>query len=306
MPRLPSTQTYNDLNGEEARDILLDWCRQLLSSQPQLQRHLTLPMARMRLSLHLDVDMFIGGTIPVDSPPEQLTIDGSFELGNMAAVASIPLSSIKGIALNRDSLLGNISFDPATMERRGDYVFWKTDLSATVNAAPIPGGSVPDAVRAQHNLPISRPGYGPRDIGSHLFLSDIAEETEIRRAAAIPSPIPDPGPIPTPVDSTGGRQGIVADGYVFSSEPVNPNITGDAVHQVIPVDNGAIEVDMRGRDVNHAGITIPQVMRRASVKTQGDQKGALRGSVSGVYDAGPAGLMTGGINRTKLEFGNKH
>ena len=279
MARLPSTQTYNDLNGAEAIEILTDWFIQLLKSQPLLQPHLTLPHAKIGLSIDVRIEMYAGGTVPVTSPPDVQTVNGTVVVEN--------------------------------------------HLSTTVNAAPLPGGQPPDAVRRAHNLPISRPGYGPRDTGSHIFLSDVVAETErsarsIRdriaaasieqdqnRDAAARNADPDFAVRGT-VQSAGGRVGIVADGYVLAEAAVD-----HPLEQSIPVDNGEIKVELGGKGIEHAGMKVLDDTHRASVKTFGDGRGERRSSVNGVYDAGPRGLMNnpngGGLGsdgRPRISFGN--
>src|ERR1700761_1266655 len=124
MPRLPSQLTYNDLNGQEAVDILCDWFRQLLMSQTWAQRHITLPMAKVSLDVAVQVDMYIGGSVPIESPPETLTVAGSVSLDNHLSAQTGQQSSM-----------------PVRTESR---------LSTVINAAPIPGGVPPDQVREQH------------------------------------------------------------------------------------------------------------------------------------------------------------
>jgi len=262
--RLPSELTYNDLNGTEAREILVDWFRQLLASQPLLQPHLTLPMAKITLDIGVAIDMYIGGTVPVASPPERVDITGAVTLSNN---------------LGPNVRTGDATFHVKPSERSTEH------LSTVVNAAPIPGGQPPDQIREAHDLPIPRPGYGPREIGAHLFLADVVDKTVER--AENPKPAP-------------GRQGIVADGYVFSSEPMPaPTIRQEIL-------DGAIQIDLKGDGIQHAGTHVSAGTHRKSVKDFGDGKGAAYGSINGVIDHGPAGLMTGKFNRTKLGFGNNH
>lgn len=54
MP-LSSEQVYDELNGAEIKQILLQRFKDLLDSVPDFQKHLTLPRVRMRLSVHLDI-----------------------------------------------------------------------------------------------------------------------------------------------------------------------------------------------------------------------------------------------------------
>ena len=282
--RLPASLTYNDLNGREATEILVDWFRQLLKGHYLMQPHLTLPMAVLDLQVKVGVDMYVGGTVPVASPPDHIDITGGVKLTN-----EIPFGG--GVTASNDREVVVASHT-------------EHDFAATVNAAPVPGGLPPDQIREQHGLPVPRPGYGSRDTGSHLFLADIPDvdadvQAEAKRVfTAQPQP-----------DSTGGRRGDVAEGYVFSSEPVT-----HAGHQTIPVDNGRIEVRMDGEPVHAAGISVSAGTHVSSKRELGDQKGAPYESVNGVMDAGPRGLMrpgrgAGGLytdGRPRLSFGNGH
>ena len=155
LPRLPSQLTYNDLNGSEATEILVDWFRQLLRSNPQMQPHLTLPMAKFTLDVVVGIDMYVGGTVPVASPPEHMDITGVVTLDNSVAGGPVP-----SMCADRAPRLERVD------ERR---------LTGVINAAPIEGGRVPDEIRTSHDLPVPGPGYGPRSTGSHMFLSDIPD-----------------------------------------------------------------------------------------------------------------------------------
>lgn len=274
MNRLPSQLTYNDLNGREATEILVDWFRQLLSAQPLLQPHLTLPMAKITLDIGVQIDMYVGGTVPVASPPDTINIVGAVSLTN----------DLSSVGKTVDALAHALATRSVPGPEHTDE-----HVSTVINAAPLPGGNPPDQVREQHGLPVPRPGYGDRATGSHLFLADIHD--------------------------AGKREGVVAEGYQFS--PQMPSPTGAQVlEQTIPVDNGQIQIDMSGVGIRHeSGITVKAPDHRASVKDAGDQKGSKYGSVNGVLDAGPAGLMRkagqggaglGGDGRTRLSFGNSH
>jgi hypothetical protein len=297
--RLPSQLTYNDLNGREAVEILTNWFQQLLSTRPELQPHLTLPNARIGLVIGVSIDMFVGGTVPVASPPDKLEFGGQVVLDNQAP---------GGEPVGRAEFLKHVD---ATLEQ-------------IINVAPIAGGKVPDQVRADHDLPIGRPGYGPRDTGSHLFIADIVEQTDrnrgeerqSERAASARAREQDR----ERESPTGGREGIVAEGYQFSSEPASASVSVHAtsgIEQTIPMGGrGKIEIDLTGEGKLHDGGTIVKLgtMDVASAKSAGDQRGAEYGAVSGTYDAGPAGLARpnrggGGLysdGRSRISFGNKH
>jgi hypothetical protein len=280
MPRpvIPSQLTYNDLNGAEATEVLVDWFRQLLKSNPQMQPHLTLPMARFTLDINVGIDMYIGGSVPVESPPEHMDIAGSVSLDNKLA-GSQPRDI--QVLHPRDIL---------TPGRHMEHT--EQRLSTIVNAAPIPGGQPPDAVRESHDLPVPRPGYGPRDTGSHMFLADV-------------NTVPDP---------SGGRRGEVATGYTFSEQVVTPSHPAHALDQHIPVDKGEIHIDLTGDGIVHeSGMRVKERAHVSSVKEAGDERGKPYSSVNGVYDPGPAGLMTrrggGGLGsdgRPRISFGNSN
>ena len=171
------------------------------------------------------------------------------------------------------------------------------------------GGQPPDQIRHQHDLSISRPSYGPREIGAHVQIADIADvvnETNQRReAAGVRLPTNESNELTMDTDT--GRRGIVADGYVFAG----PVVTG-TVEQSIPVDNGQIDIDLSGQGRMHqGGMTVTAGTHTASKTKFGDRAGSKYGSVAATYDLGPAGLASGGgggglyrDGRTKLSFGN--
>jgi hypothetical protein len=250
--RLPSntTQTYNDLNGAEATEIVVDWVRQLLSRQPLLQPHLTLPNAKISIDLGIKVEMFAGGAVPFSSAPDALQFSGGLTVLHESSGESDSSRCLSGESI----------------------------LSAVINASPTPGGRPPDEIRAAHGLPVMQPGYAS---STQPFLSDIPH-------------IPEPA----------ARQGIVADGYVFAPCPAS----AEGEQQHIPIGSGAIDIDLSGRGEMRSGPVVNYgPTHRASVKAQGDGKGAIYGSVTGTYDPGPAGLaMPGGGARPRLSFGNNH
>ena len=69
MP-LPSTLTFNELNGEEVKQILESRCAQVLDGVPYFQKHITLPRVKMTFQVKLE--------IWADQPhPEQINIGDS-------------------------------------------------------------------------------------------------------------------------------------------------------------------------------------------------------------------------------------
>ena len=245
MAKLPSILTYNDLNGEEATEIIMDWVHQLVKSHPLMQRHLTLPMADIHINLDIDVDMHIGGAV-FGATPENLKIGG------------------------------------------------KTTLCARINAAPIDGGRPPDMVREQHNLPVSKPGYGSREVGSHMFMADIVEETAQRQAPKLPEVQPQR-------QSVRDSEVAMPETYVHASEcPVGID---QIPEQHIDIAAGGIDIDLSGKGRMRQGdMVVTAGSHVSSKKVLGDGGGTKYGSVSGTYDLGPAGLDRGQNNRSRIKF----
>ena len=293
---LPHRPPYNDLNGREAIEALCDWFRQAISSDPLLQPHLTLPMARIALAIDISIDMYIGGSVPIASPPDNHSIhrEGMIE-NNLSA---------EGPAVGPDGFEARTG-RVAPSEHRD------RTLQAAINAAPIPGGELPDKIREKHNLPIPGPGYGDRETGRHLFVGDPDMPAQEPYRFTVSRPVPQVNEPPNQAErirTAGTREGIVADGYKFADEVPRP-----VAVQEIPVGSGEIKIDMTGQGIQHAGMTVKERDHRASVKEFGDERGDKYSSVNGVYDAGPAGLMgkasrggggLGGDGRQRISFGN--
>jgi len=118
MP-LPSHLVYNELDGEEIREILTRRFVDLLSSVVYLQRHITLPHVRMRLSVVLE-------SYAEKRNPDTQTINDVLDI-----TTSVPAD------------------DSAPAE--------VTSLSLDINAAPMPGGQPPDQIRDEHGLGTVQP-----------------------------------------------------------------------------------------------------------------------------------------------------
>lgn len=72
MP-LPTGATFNELDGEEAKHVLVERFKARLSEVPYLQRHITLPRVRMTLSVTLE--------LYADQPtPERHEIEDQYNL----------------------------------------------------------------------------------------------------------------------------------------------------------------------------------------------------------------------------------
>jgi hypothetical protein len=132
MP-LPSRLTFNELNGDEAKQILIQRYTDLLNHVPWLQRHLTLP--RVRMSLDLRLEMYADQPTPeVHHISNDLVID-----------TDQPIDVAEEVNLH---------------------------LTDAVNAAPTPGGRPPDRLREEHQIHIPKPVMGDRSIGGHVVLVD--------------------------------------------------------------------------------------------------------------------------------------
>lgn len=130
MP-LSAEQVYNELNGEEVKEILFTRLADLLNRVPEFRRHLTLPRVRMTLSIHLDI---VGR-----NPP---TLEYTDDL----------------VVRMRDA-----EYTPGE-ENSPDYAEPETiahDLTANVIAdTTIENGQPPDLIREEHGLPILEPQRG--------------------------------------------------------------------------------------------------------------------------------------------------
>lgn len=132
MP-LPTTITFNELDGTEAAHVLKERFGQVLAQEPYLQRHITLPRVRMTLAVTLEMW--------VDQPyPEIKTITDSVMVNT-----SLPSQEAPAAVLTAESV---------------------------VSSAPIPGGHPPDQIREEHGLAIPQPARGPREVGGHIVTSD--------------------------------------------------------------------------------------------------------------------------------------
>lgn len=127
MPLAPE-MVYNDLNGEEVKEILLTRFADLLNKVPDFQRHLIIPRVKMRLNVQLEVH---GRNPPSFTITDDLTI-------RMRAGETQDL-------------------EPELF-----------DLTAEVNAdSGDPSGQPPDQVREEHGLPVMEPRKGPFGIEDH-------------------------------------------------------------------------------------------------------------------------------------------
>jgi hypothetical protein len=65
--RLPRTQKFDQLNGQEVKEILIDRLERVLEQSPHLQRHLTLPNVRIEMLLQVSLTMYADqqGATPV-------------------------------------------------------------------------------------------------------------------------------------------------------------------------------------------------------------------------------------------------
>lgn len=122
MP-LTAEQVYNDLNGEEAREILVVRLADLLNSIPEFRRNISITRARMKLSVVVDVH---GRT-----PPK-------FEVNDNFTIS-----------------VRNPGEAPLDIEVTHE-------LSAEINSdTTTEKGQPPDQIREEHGLPVMEPRRGP-------------------------------------------------------------------------------------------------------------------------------------------------
>lgn len=111
MP-LPAMLTFNELTGEEVREILENRCRQVFERVPQFQRHITLPRVKITLNVKLELwadqphpeTISIGDslTVVVETEPDVI------EAQSVDAAAPIPgghppdqIREIHGLSVSR-------------------------------------------------------------------------------------------------------------------------------------------------------------------------------------------------------------
>ncbi len=171
MP-LPSEQIYNDLTGEECREILIRRFADLLSLNPDLRPNLTLSRVRLTLVVHVEVH---GRTPPSFDIVDELTISTSRNLHK-------PVLDIPG----------------------SDHVDSTRTLASEINSDSLdPEGQPPDQIRIEHGLPTVQPTRSPMG-----FIEDAmtpAPPGEIKYAAWIPQ---DYGPARSRTGAEGPVVGI--------------------------------------------------------------------------------------------------
>lgn len=124
MP-LSAEQIYNDLSGEDVKQVLLTRFADLLSQVGEFQRHLTLPRVRMNLLVHLEVS---GRTPP------------SFDI--------------------KDDLVVRMREVPP-LQPGQEETNVNLDLEAEINSdTTTPGGQPPDQIREEHGIPVMEPVKG--------------------------------------------------------------------------------------------------------------------------------------------------
>lgn len=127
MP-LSKEAVYNDLNGQEAREILSQRFEQRLNEIPWLQRHLTLPRVRMKLSVVFE--------LYADQPtPESHAISDDFTIRIDSSDAA----------------------DTTSLHSLEPHLFETEDL---IDASP-ETGEPPEKLREDHHLPTTTPKKNP-------------------------------------------------------------------------------------------------------------------------------------------------
>jgi len=126
---------YNDLNGEEIKQILEVRFSQLLDEVTYLQRHITLPRVKMTLSVQLD--------IYAESPnPERQLITHSLEVIDE-------------------------NYTPTPADNKG---YKSVDLRSSIDSSP--KGQPPDQIREEHGVPIPYPSVTLDSRGRKIAIED--------------------------------------------------------------------------------------------------------------------------------------
>ena len=183
----------------------------------------------------------------------------------------------------------------APFQPESAYPLPPVGLDASVCAAPLPGGHPPDQVREQHGLHIPRPSAGDQSVGAQFFLADST-------GAAPPQAPPPSGPaVPVAQPADAVREGAVADGFIFATDP------GSTARVQRPVESAiaaygradAVKIDPTGAGRMYQGRMVIEAPEHTG---EMDLKGKTYGSVTGTLDPGPAGLATGHAPRAKEDF----
>lgn len=132
MPLAPE-MVYNDLNGEEVKEILLTRFADLLVQVPEFKRHLTLNRVRMKLTVNFEV---FGRTPPQFALSDDL------------------------IVRTRDETAQNREFPPF-LAGNNEIFTQNRSFSAEINSDTSKGGQPPDQVREEHGIPVQTVQKGP-------------------------------------------------------------------------------------------------------------------------------------------------
>ena len=134
MARRPSLICYNDLNGAEMRDILVERFIAVLDEVPYFQKHLTLPRVKAVIKVEL--------TCEAEDPN---------------AVPNITLDETVEVRLPTAGTVGN--------------VIQSFDLSSVVDSSP--KGTPPDNVRLEHGIEPTQPSQTFDSRGQKLAIADV-------------------------------------------------------------------------------------------------------------------------------------
>lgn len=166
MP-LSREQVYNDLNGAESKEILLQRFAARLNEIPWLQRNTTLPRVRMKLSVTFE--------LYADQPtPESHTIADDFTIRTEESLSVV--TSAKRL-------------EPAAYDQPIEEI----EALDTIDASPSTG-EPPDKIRDDHGLPVAT----PRRNRATGVTADIMEHAELAPGITL-----DRGRSATPNPSTG-------------------------------------------------------------------------------------------------------
>ena len=165
---LSSEQIYDELNGEEVKQILLTRLRDLLDTVADFQKHLTLPRVRASFKIRLEI---YGRRNPTLDLNNDLTLTLRHPVGD--------------ITLSKE------------LEAEDEV---NADTGVPVPGTPFDGtGSPPDQVREEHGLHVLEP---VKDRAGITQQRPITWELPDQAKATTPAPTP---PAPTPA-LPGGRR----------------------------------------------------------------------------------------------------
>lgn len=165
MPLLKEA-IYNDLNGLEAKEILVKRFYDRLNEIPWLARHISLPRVRMRLTVQFE-------TYTESDSPDSQTLTDDFTVRTENAIGEVPPPPRPGKQIER----------------------FQEQVEDIIDTSPHTG-QPPDQIREEHNLTVPTPKRHPltRQLSDQLYAGEEVEMTpgiSVKRdvsGGGIPSP----------------------------------------------------------------------------------------------------------------------